>query len=110
MYDSQSQYNLNDKHPQFALIKRHIERAVQDLFLDSLRNNNDQLVYLFTEENQIDGFIERILKYWESLEDYETCKEVVSLSGEFKNKWKNKEDLPPSPGFIRLKSLFDTHE
>lgn len=113
MYDYQNQsgeYNLNEHHPQSDLIKKHIERAVQDLFLDSLRNEKEQLVHVFTDESQIDGFINRVLKYWENLEDYETCKEVVSLSANFKNRWKNRSEMPPSPGFIRIKSLFDTND
>lgn len=106
-YDSE--FSLDDKHPQFALIKKHIERAVQDLFLDSLRNDMDTLVHAFTNEDQIDGFVERILKYWEVLEDYEVCKEVISLSKTFKKRWKNRDEMPQSEGLMRLKNLFDTN-
>jgi hypothetical protein len=103
-------FNLDQKHPQFTLIKKHIERAVQDLFLDSLRNERDQLVHIFTNEDQIEGFLSRILKYWEDLEDYETCKEIISLSEKFKERWKIREDIPASPGINRIKSLFDSNK
>jgi hypothetical protein len=102
-------FSLDDKHPQFSLIKRHIERAVQDLFLDSLRNDADNLVHIFLNEQQIEEFIERILKYWEELEDYEICKEVISLSAVFKERWKERDQIPQSEGLMRLKNLFDTN-
>jgi hypothetical protein len=103
----ESEYSLDEKHPQFGLIKKHIERAVQDLFLDSLRNDGDTLVHIFSNEQQIDGFIEKILKYWEILEDYEICKEVIHLSSSFKEKWGKRDEIPQSEGLIRLKNLFD---
>ena len=99
--------NMGQKHPQFEIIKRHIERAVQDLFLDSLRNRNNDLVHIFSNEEQIDVFIKRVLKYWEDLEDYEVCKEVVELTKDFKEKWKNRDSLEESSGLTRLKNLFD---
>lgn len=102
-------YSLDDKHPQFSLIKKHIERAVQDLFLDSLRNDTDNLVHVFSNEEQIDGFVERILKYWEQYEDYEVCKEVISLSKKFKKRWKERDEIPQSEGLMRLKNLFDVN-
>jgi hypothetical protein len=84
-------FKMGGKHPQFEIIKKHIERAVQDLFIDSLRSRTNDLIYVFNEESQIDGFTERILNYWEGLENYEICKEVVDLSkdGETENLWKN---------------------
>lgn len=106
--DYEREFSLDDKHPQFNLIKKHIERAVQDLFLDSLRNHPDDLVFLFINEEQIDAFVGRILNYWEGYEDYEICKEVISLSKVFKERWKEREDLPDTPGFERLKNLFDS--
>lgn len=106
-YDSE--FSLDEKHPQFGLIKKHIERAVQDLFLDSLRNDTNNLVHVFANEAQIDGFTERILKYWEAFEDYEVCKEVILLSKDFKEKWRNREEIPQSEALMRLKNLFDTN-
>jgi len=102
-----SSFNMEEKHPQVEIIKKHIERAVQDLFLESLRKKNDDLVHIFSSEEQIDVFIQRVLKYWEDLEDYEVCKEVVELTTDFKEKWKNRDTLEESSGLTRLKNLFN---
>jgi hypothetical protein len=107
--DFRSDFNLDQKHPQFDLIKKHIERAVQDLFLDSLRNETDQLTHLFLNEDQIESFVNRLLKYWEDLEDYETCNEIISLSEKFKEKWQFRDKIPISPGVERIKKLFDSN-
>ena len=103
-------FRMGGKHPQFEIIKKHIERAVQDLFIDSLRSRTNDLVYVFNDESQIDGFTERILNYWEGLENNEVCKEVVDLSKEFKERWRNRESLEDSTGITRLKSLFKSQE
>ena len=98
------------KHPQFDVIKKHIERAVQDLFIDSLRTKTDDLLYVFNDESQIDSFTKRILNYWEELEDYEVCKEVLGLSKEFKERWKNRESVEESPSISRIKNLFKSQK
>jgi hypothetical protein len=103
-------FRSSGKHPQFEVIKKHIERAVQDLFIDSLRSRTNDLLYVFNDEAQIDGFTERILNYWEALEDYEVCKEVLDLSKEFKERWKNRESVEESPNISRIKDLFKSHE
>jgi hypothetical protein len=103
-------FMMGGKHPQFEIIKKHIERAVQDLFIDSLRSKTNDLLYVFDEESQIDGFTERILNYWEELENYEVCKEVVDLSNDFKERWKSREYLEESAGISRLKNLFKSQE
>jgi hypothetical protein len=72
-------------HPQRELIKYLIERSVQDIFLNSLRNNREEIVYIFTNEDQIDEFIDRMVKYWEDLEDYEKCIEIKSLKQHLKD-------------------------
>jgi hypothetical protein len=97
-------------HPQFGIIKKHIERAVQDLFIDSLRTRTDDLLYVFNDESQIDAFTKRILNYWEELEDYEVCKEVLDLSKNFKERWKNRESVEESTSIARIKSLFKSQE
>jgi hypothetical protein len=97
-------------HPQFGIIKKHIERAVQDLFIDSLRTRTDDLLYVFSDESQIDAFTKRILNYWEELEDYEVCKEVLDLSKNFKERWKNRESVEESTSIARIKSLFKSQE
>lgn len=101
-------YNLSEhNHPQYKLLKTHIERAVQDMFLFSLRKKSNDLVYVFGSEEQIDGFVKRILDYWESLEKYEVCQEVVNLSKEFKEKWNSRDVENPETGFIKIKDIFD---
>ena len=55
-------------HPQFEIIQNHIKRAVYDLFLISFRNEPENLVFVFSTEDQIDFFIERMLNYWGSKE------------------------------------------
>jgi hypothetical protein len=65
---------------------------------------------VFNEESQIDGFTERILNYWEGLEDYEVCKEVLDLSKEFKERWRNRESVEESPSISRIKNLFKSQE
>jgi hypothetical protein len=103
-------FSGESRHPQFPTIKRHIERAVQDLFLDSLRNKSDDLLYVFNDEKQIDGFVERILSYWEDLEDYEACKEVLELTNGFKQRWQERETLEDSSALIRIRELFKSQE
>jgi hypothetical protein len=103
-------FSGDSKHPQFPTIKKHIERAVQDLFLDSLRNKSNDLLYVFGDEKQIDGFVERILNYWEGLEDYEVCKEVLELTGDFKQRWQERESLGDSSALIRIRELFKPQE
>ena len=103
-------FRIGGKHPQFEIIKKHIERAVQDLFIDSLRSKTNDLLYVFNDEAQIESFTERILNYWESLEDYEICKEVLELSKEFKERWKNRESIEESPSISRIRNLFKSQE
>jgi len=105
-----SGFGRESSHPQFSTIKRHIERAVQDLFLDSLRNKSNDLLYVFNDQKQIDLFVQRILDYWEALEDYEVCKEVLELSADFKKRWEDRESLGDSSALIRIRELFKTHQ
>ena len=100
-------FESGSKHPQFNIIKNHIERAVHDLFLDSLRNKSTDLLYIFSNEEQIDGFTGKILNYWEELEKYEVCKEVLDLSKDFKERWKNKESIEDSSALLRIRELFN---
>ena len=98
------------QHPQFNLLKSHIERAVQDLFLDSLRTQSPELLYVFTSEDQIDVFVKRILTYWEELEKYEVCQEVINLTKELKEKWAKRDMSETSVGLNRVRDLFRTKE
>ena len=100
-------FRMGPKHPQFNLIKKHIERAVQDLFIDSLRNGTDELLYVFKDEAQIDAFTQKVLSYWERLEDYEVCNEVLGLTKNLKERWVNREDRDSdSAGLSRIRDLF----
>lgn len=95
-----------DKHPQYSILRKHIERSVQDLFLISLRNQNSDIFYVFEKEEQINAFLERMLKYWEKYEKYETCQEIVKLGKKLKRKWKTRESNPETAGEIRIKDIF----
>lgn len=97
-------------HPQFSILKKHIERAVQDLFLDALRTQSPELLYVFSDEAQIDGFVKRILTYWEELENYEICQEVMGLSKKFKEKWSNRDLEESSVGLDRIRDLFKSKD
>jgi hypothetical protein len=103
-------YIGGQNHPQYDIIKKHIERAVQDLFLESLRSQSLELVYIFTDEQQIDLFIKRILTYWESLENYEVCQEVMNLSNDLKERWRNRDVEETSTGLMRIRDLFKSRK
>ena len=103
------QFEGEGSHPQFSIIKGHIERAVQDLFLDSLRKRSDDLLYVFATEEQIDFFIQKMLKYWEEIESYVTCKEILSLTGDFKDRWRSRGEEDDSPALIRIRDLFKSY-
>jgi len=81
-----SENNLN--HPQFEVLKQHIDRAVQDLFLNSLRSQSRDFLFIFDQEDQIEKFSQRMIKYWEKEENYETCSEIVSLKKEMVSEWR----------------------
>ena len=76
-----------DDHPQYAVLKGHVERAVQDLFLEALKSQSEEFVYIFSNESQIDDFCTRMCSYWENEENYETCGEILALRGDLKKKW-----------------------
>jgi hypothetical protein len=78
-----------EEHPQFSVLKNHIDRAVQDLFLVAMRTQGEEFIYIFDSAEKIDDFANRMIKYWEVKEDYETCGEILSLAEELKLKWKN---------------------
>jgi len=91
--------NENGPHPQFRILKKHIDRAVQDLFLKALRSRPRELSFVFKDEDQIDYFSQRMIKYWETYEHYEVCSEIQRLSKKFKEDWKSNlsdENYKPS--------------
>ncbi len=74
-------------HPQFTVLKTHIDRAVQDLFLDSLREQNEEFLHIFSSREKIDEFTDRMLRYWEEEENYEICVQILQLKSELVSKW-----------------------
>lgn len=93
-------------HPQYNILKKHVERSIQDIFLSSLREKTDDLVYVFDNQEQIDLFVSRMLKYWEKLEKYETCMEIKDLSEPLKSKWENRGVINPGEASIKIKDIF----
>lgn len=85
-------------HPQFDILKKHIDRAVQDLFLNSLRTQHNDFLYLFEDRDQIEKFVGRMIKYWEKEENYETCAEILKLKKKMISKWKKVISKEPSEG------------
>ena len=75
-------------HPQFEVLKKHIDRAVQDLFLSSLRTQDRDFLFIFDNEDQIEKFGQKMIKYWEKEEDYEICSEIVKLKKRMTTKWR----------------------
>ena len=100
-------FGFGNSHPQFPLIKKHIERSVQDLFLISLREQPDEMVYVFTQEEQIDRFKSRMLTYWEGFEEYEICQEISERVEDLKERWKNRDTEVDPLSLEKIKSLFD---
>jgi len=93
-------------HPQFQILKKHIDRAVQDLFLNSLRTQNRDFLYIFDNVEQIDKFIKRMTSYWEKEENYETCAEIMKLKKKMISNWKktmseNKEEAEEMKEWLR---------
>lgn len=78
-----------EDHPQFNVLKSHIDRAVQDLFLVALRTQGEEFLHIFDCEQKIDEFTSRMIKYWENEECYEICAEILVLNKELKSKWKS---------------------
>jgi hypothetical protein len=115
MFDDDSENDeLNNpiftgKHPQYdSIIKVHIERAIHDIFLISLREQKMEFFYVFSTEEQIDSYISRLLKYWERRENYEICQEVVKLGKKFKRRWKGIDPEKQTKGAARISDIFGT--
>jgi hypothetical protein len=110
--DNEDEFRLEKsedvRHPQYDILKKHIERSVQDMFLITLRNQPIELIFIFENENQIDSFSNRVLKYWEDLEKYEICSEVIELSKQLKEKWGNRDNLEKTEGSIRIRNIFQS--
>jgi hypothetical protein len=81
-------FNNQLNHPQFEVLKKHIDRAVQDLFLNSLRSQTRDFLFIFDRVDQIEKFAQRMIKYWEKEENYEVCAEIIKLKKKMISKWK----------------------
>lgn len=79
-------------HPQFSILKIHIERAVQDLFLNALHLQSPDFLQIFESESKIDDFCLRMILYWERQENYETCGEILKLKEQLKHNWEKIPD------------------
>ena len=86
--DSWGDFTNKLNHPQFEVLKKHIDRAVQDLFLSSLRTQDRDFLFIFDNEDQIEKFGQKMIKYWEKEEDYEICSEIVKLKKRMTTKWR----------------------
>jgi hypothetical protein len=83
-WDSQN----HKDYPQFDILKKHIDRAVQDLFLSSLRRQDRDFMFIFDSKDQIEKFTRKMISYWEKEENYEICSEIVKLKKKMSTKWK----------------------
>jgi len=75
-------------HPQADTLKWHIDRAIQDMFLDSLRAQTEEFVYIFNSEEEIEKFVDKIVKYREANEEYEICSEAIFLRDSLLKNWR----------------------
>jgi hypothetical protein len=98
--------DYNTPHPQSHIIRKHINRAIQDMFLISLRKQAKEFCFIFEREDEIDSFVDKMLVYWELQEEYEVCSEILSLSKSFKDKWENRDLTRTSTERIKLMDIF----
>ena len=91
-------------HPQIELIKSHLVRAMQDLFLISIRNLDDEFMLIFDSEEEIDEFCDGIIKYRESIEEYEVCNEILDTKPQLLEKWEKFNSKPLKKGFDDIKA------
>jgi len=98
-------------HPQYSILKCHVERAVQDLFLNALRTQTSDFVCIFDKQEKIDDFCFRMVSYWEEQENYEICGEIVSLKKKLEKSWSEIPEFKKGEGIVIrewLKSSFDS--
>jgi len=96
------------EHPQADILKKHVERSIQDLFLKALRSQNETFIYIFNNEEKINVFCDRMTEYWVTEEVYEKCAEIVILKESLINKLATIEKKPVDGTLLRewLKSSF----
>ena len=91
-------------HPQIELIKSHLVRAMQDLFLISIRNLDEEFMLIFDSEQEIDEFCDGIIKYRESIEEYEVCNEILDTKPDLLKKWKEFNAKATKKGYDDIKA------
>lgn len=102
--ENEEQLNFNDwrriysDHPQNKLLISHIERATNDIFYLSLKNEESDLFFFIRDKEQLDKFLNKMIKYWESKEEFEKCSEIIKIGEILKIKWdKEKNNIKLSP-------------
>jgi hypothetical protein len=53
-----------------------------------LRSQSRDFLFILDQEEQIEKFAKRMIKYWEKEENYEICAEIVKLKKKMTTKWK----------------------
>jgi hypothetical protein len=94
-------------HPQYEILETHVKRCVNDIFLDLIRRQPTELLYIFGGTDDIDAFKKRSLEYWEGEEKYEICNELLILFDAFEKKWLNKNAPELTQGEYRINDLFN---
>jgi hypothetical protein len=91
-------------HPQIDIIRHHITVAMQDLFLISMRNLDDEFIVIFDSEKEIDDFCQGMITYRESKEEYEVCTEIVQSKPKIIQKWRTFESGTSGKNFDEIKA------
>jgi hypothetical protein len=91
-------------HPQIELIREHITIAMQDLFLISLRNLDDEFIIIFDSEKEIDDFCKGMIVYREGKEEYEICTEIIEAKPKIIEKWKSFDSGVSGKNFDEIKA------
>ena len=84
-------FGYEQPHPQSKILRKHITRAVQDMFLIALRKQVKEFSYIFNSAEEIDDMCSKMIRYWESEEEYEVCAEILKLTKDFKRGWKRRK-------------------
>jgi hypothetical protein len=77
---------------------------MQDLFLISLRNLDDEFIVIFDSEKEIDDFCQGMISYRESYEEYEVCTEIVQSKESIVKKWRTLESGTSGKNFEDIKA------
>lgn len=97
---------FEEGHPQHYILSRYIRRSVHDIFLDVLRRQPKELGYIFNTKEDIEEFCKRMIKYWESEEEYEVCSEIQGLCKKYVQKWKRTKKSTDENVTMELTQIF----